>query len=160
MIFDNRRAMLLTALMGMQFLQVSCIYSPLSNSKYITLQTTASSILQLNFSNLASSSTIITKGCYLRLRCLISGLVSGTQSENVYEGIFYVLPGTTAGAPCSKFTVQESTMVTMGNALTVASSISGTGTIANITLTSSQAISNQSTLMLHEITSDNLISVS
>ena len=125
-----------------------------------SIGTTPTNILTITFANLAGTSTPLLKGANVKVHCFVSGAISSVDSINCFEGNFYLSPGATGGANSTKTLVSESTATTVGTEATITSGISGTGTTATITLTSSQTITSQSVIIYYEVISDNIVSVS
>ena len=117
-------------------------------------------VLTLSFSSLLEEMPLTAKGAHVKIKCFISGLVDNSQTETFYEGSFYLLPGAFQDDPCVIKLITEGSIGSLGTQVTIASDVNGTGAIANITLTSSQVIAQQTTTMLYEVTSNNLVEIS
>lgn len=124
-----------------------------------SIGSSATTILSLNFTNLAGSSSPLFKGAVVKLRVVLAGLFI-LDSVNYYESTLFVSPGATGGAACILNSISELSTNIAGTPMVFTASISGTGTAATLRLANSVAATAQSVAIFYEIFSDNISSVS
>jgi len=129
-----------------------------------TIGTSATTVLNITFANLAGASSPLFKGARIRLYMIISGsvtlIVLPANTLIYYLGDLIISPGATSGAACTLTAVSETTTLVTGNLTTLTSSVAGTGVSATLRFASLFAINSSSVALFYDIISDNLASVS
>ena len=81
-------------------------------------ETNCSLIFTFIFNNFLSLNGT-PNGAMIKFSCLISGCSNKSYTESLYEGGFYLLPGTDKANPCTALTLYESTMTAAGTPLII-----------------------------------------
>lgn len=125
-----------------------------------SIGTSPTNTLSLTFANLAGTTAPLQRGALVKLSCFVAGTISATDSINLYKSELVICPGATSIDSCTRTIISESTTNIVGSSTTITSDISGVGTNATITLTSTAAMSAQAVDIFYEIMSSNLTSAS